>query len=299
MPSYMTLEYHIHNGSCFDLAPLLTECHALICDPPYSKKVHIKATSNGMLDGNSLGVRKRDMGFGWLTYKLRAFIAQATTRVLGWSVIYSDAESTNLWRIACEARGAEYIRTIPWVRWSQPQMSGDRPCTGCEMITVYWPRAKTKKRWNGPGSFIALDHEDPPEIPALTHKSLRGEDKHKAEKPLDQMLDLVSWFSSPGQTVVDLTAGAGTTGVACALLGRSFLGAEIDVEVANFAIERIHAARDASLTGRDQERVARWCEATLTEASAVPYPKNKSQEKTYARAQRRLADLDMVASWFL
>jgi site-specific DNA-methyltransferase (adenine-specific) len=53
---------------------------------------------------------------------------------------------------------------------------------------------------------------------------LRGEDKHKAEKPLDQALDLVEWFSDEGETVFDPFAGSGTIGLACRILGRSYLG---------------------------------------------------------------------------
>ena len=54
---------------------------------------------------------------------------------------------------------------------------------GLEHVVVLHP--KGRKRWSGPGN---LTH--------LAHLALRGEGKHKAEKPLDQALDLVSFFSA-------------------------------------------------------------------------------------------------------
>jgi hypothetical protein len=138
--------------------------------------------------------------------------------------------------------GAEYIRHIPWIRWSAPQLSGDRPPSGCEFVTAYH-NAATKKSWNGPGNLLSLNH-----------KCLRGEDKHKAEKPLDQALDLVTWFSNEGEHVLDLTAGHGTVGLACKMLGRSYTGYEIDEVWAAKATARLQS----DLSARDLERYDRW-----------------------------------------
>jgi len=228
---------------------------AQICDPPYSEHVHAAATSHHVVDGSAVGkgVRKRDLGFASIESEagllLRATIARSAASVARWSLIYSDIESTHLWRAACVGMGAIYIRTIPWIRWSMPQLSGDRPPQGCEMVSVFYGAGKGRKHWNGPGNLTHLDH-----------KCLRGENKHKTEKPLDQMLDLVEWFSDPGELVIDLTAGSGTTGVACALLGRHFVGFELDTAWAERAQQRIAAALlgPDHLSKRDQERLSRY-----------------------------------------
>lgn len=220
----------------------------MIVDPPYSKHVHKNAVSQS----TSRGARPRDLGFEHLSDELREFIAHvAATSIKRWSLIYSDIEGLHDWRVSCINAGAKYIRPIPWVRWSMPQLSGDRPPTGCEFVTAYWGNQKGKKSWNGPGN---LTH--------LAHKCLRGEGKHKAEKPLDQVLDLVSWFSNPGEHILDLCAGAGTVGLACKLLGREYTGFELDehwVQVANTRL-------NSPLSKRDQERFERW----NTSVSALP-----------------------------
>jgi DNA methylase len=213
----------------------------MITDPPYREHVHKKAVSQSLKGG----VRERNFGFEHLTPALRRHTARIAATVRRWSVIYSDIESLTWWRISLQAAGAKYVRPVPWVRWSMPQLSGDRPPTGCEMITVAYGSAKGKKSWNGPGNLTAL-----------AHKCLRGAEKHKAEKPLDQALDLVNWFSEPGECVVDPFAGSGTIGVACALLGREYYGIELDPVWAEAARKRIAAAD--TLNDRDQERLSRW-----------------------------------------
>src|SRR5881628_941276 len=171
----------------------------MIVDPPYASKVHTNATSAGT---GGRGVRKRDLGFASCSAALMLRLAEYGAQVQRWSLVFSDKESTHLWRAAFALTGCEYVRTVPWVRWSQPQLSGDRPPSGCEEVMVFHaPRAKgVRMRWNGPGNRIAY-----------RAKSLRGENKHPTEKPLDLMLALVSDFSDPGELVFDPCAGRATT----------------------------------------------------------------------------------------
>lgn len=216
----------------------------LITDPPYSAHVHSHAVSQSKVRG----VRKRDLGFESLSHRNRRAVADAVTAAQKWALVYSDHESTAAMRIAVQARGGHYIRLVPWVRWSMPQLSGDRPPQGSEAVLLF--HRAGKKSWNGPGN---LTH--------LAHKCLRGEGKHKTEKPLDQMLDLVSWFSDPGDLVFDPFAGRGTTALACLLLGRSCVALEIDPEEAARAQARIQDAHEGRLSDRDTERLGRWLDS--------------------------------------
>lgn len=269
---------------------------ALITDPPYSAHVHANATSIGS-DGH--GARARDLGFEHLASELRASIAAGMGAVRRWSVVFTDYEGGTGWRDA--AAGAEWIRRIPWVRWSQPQLSGDRPCTGSEDV-LHWSnedddptlcddvlhfhgmpgRSPIRKRWNGPGS--------------LTHyarRCMRGQHKHPTEKPIDLMLDLVCYFTDPGESVIDPCAGAGTTALACRLLDRSCLALERDAQWAAYANGRVAG----TLSARDADRARGWCASVFAEANAVPLPRSPdgSDVKTYERALRRLQDVARVA----
>jgi hypothetical protein len=241
----------------------------MIVDPPYGSHVHKNAVSQSA----GGGVRERELGFDHLSAPLRRRIAQLAALTRRWSVIYSDIEGLTWWRLSLQAAGATYIRALPWVRWSMPQLSGDRPTTGCEMLVVAYGQEKGKKHWNGPGNLLSL-----------THTCLRGAEKHKTEKPLDQLLDLVSYFSDPGETVFDPCAGSGTTGLACRILGRQFVGLEIDPAWAARANVRLGAA--AVLSPRDQDRLERW------RASQVEAEKDRQRVEAHTANVRAKLDAE-------
>jgi site-specific DNA-methyltransferase (adenine-specific) len=189
-----------------------TNYHHVITDPPYSKHTHgTGATMRGGVSG------RNDFGFASLSPELLAKIADLIVGAKSWSVVFCDDRSIQTWIDAVESRGGKFIRSIPWVRWSMPQLSGDRPPQGWECVLIFWGRAKGKKSWNGPGN---LTH--------FSDKCMRGKDKHKTQKPLSLMLKIVRYFSTANETILDPCAGRGTTAKASALLGRECIWTEID-----------------------------------------------------------------------
>jgi DNA modification methylase len=68
-------------------------------------------------------------------------------------------------------------------------------------------------------------HKNPQSI--VTFKRVSGHHTvHPTQKPVELMEYLVKTYTDEGQTVLDFTMGSGTTGVACANLGREFIGIE-------------------------------------------------------------------------
>jgi site-specific DNA-methyltransferase (adenine-specific) len=248
----------------------------MLVDPPYSKHVHDSATSCGTPGARAstamAGAAHRDLGFDPLSSELSAWVCAMAARTKRWSVIYTDTESVGDWKRGLEAAGAEYIRAVPWVRWSMPQLSGDRPPQGHEMIVLAWGSQGGAKSWNGPGNLMSL-----------SHKCMRGKKKHRTQKPLDQLLELVEFFSDPGELVCDPLIGSGTTALACALLGRRCIGAELDPEWA--AKAKLRARGEAMYD--DDKRYARYKAAAafrvvdmkrMAEESARIVANRKAQE---------------------
>jgi DNA modification methylase len=79
---------------------------------------------------------------------------------------------------------------------------------------------------------------DEPVIPTWKHK------EHKNEKPVALMVRLVTWL--PGETVLDPFMGSGTTGVACMVAERKFVGIELNPEHFAVACRRIEDAQRQS-----------------------------------------------------
>ena len=59
---------------------------------------------------------------------------------------------------------------------------------------------------------------------------------------MDQMTYVVNCFSERGMTVLDPTAGSGTTLVACAKMGRKGIGIELDPDYFEIACRRVEEA---------------------------------------------------------
>ena len=66
---------------------------------------------------------------------------------------------------------------------------------------------------------------------------------HPTQKPIKLMTRIIEYWTNPGDTILDPFMGSGTTGVACAQTGRSFIGIEIDENYFKIAEKRINKAR--------------------------------------------------------
>lgn len=79
---------------------------------------------------------------------------------------------------------------------------------------------------------------------------------HPTQKPVALYEYLVQTYTNPGDTVLDMCMGSGTTGVACIELGRDFVGCELDPEYFQIAERRIEqASRQGQLFGSPANKV--------------------------------------------
>ena len=147
---------------------------------------------------------------------------------------------------------------------------------------IQWPIESVliwNKDWIGPGGpkglrpayeMVALFAGD---AFALADRSLRDvqtfpwssmkPNGHPAEKPEDLMQWLVKISTKPDDLVADLFMGSGTTGAACARLGRRFLGVEIDERWFDIACRRIEQAQRQSDMFGTQPDTPRATQAAL------------------------------------
>jgi DNA modification methylase len=72
-----------------------------------------------------------------------------------------------------------------------------------------------------------------------------GNKLHPTQKPLSVLLPLVETFSAPRSTVLDPFAGSGSTLVAAKMLGRNWLGVEMDAKYHSVASKRLEQSQSA------------------------------------------------------
>ncbi len=232
------MSWDLRPGSCLDpvsgLASLADDSvDVTITDPPYSQHTHAKQwTSAALTNGEQRGkVSKKGrsfdavssghtgLNFAHITTEQAGAVAVEIARVTKrWALIFTDLEGIALWTMATANAGLDYVRTCIWDKIDgAPQFTGDRPAAGAEAIVVV--HRKGKKRWNGGGRRNVFRYEV---------NGQRGEKPHPTTKPLPLMRDLVQLFSDPGELVLDPFAGSGSTGIACRMESRNFVGWELD-----------------------------------------------------------------------
>ena len=68
-------------------------------------------------------------------------------------------------------------------------------------------------------------------------ESTRG--LHPTQKPVALLEYLVKTYTQEGETVLDFTAGSGSTAIACLNTNRKFIGIELDKQYFDIAVNRI------------------------------------------------------------
>lgn len=225
----------LYCGDCLEVMPYLGRVTAVITDPPFEAEAHTlqrrinRGTTRG---GDGDVVTEEPLDFAPISEHQRGqFSRLAASQCDGWVIVFCQAEAVAAWRDSLVSAGATYKRACVWIKPDgMPQYSGDRPGMGYESLVTAWA-GKGKSAWNGGGRHGVWT------IP----KGEQVRHGHPTQKPVRLMQELVGLFTSGG-TVLDPFMGSGTTGVACANLGRRFIGIEFNERYYDIACERIAAA---------------------------------------------------------
>ena len=224
----------IYHGDCRMFLPQLSPVDHVLTDPPYSEHVHGKSMRGA--DGWKGDISEtRDLGFDALTPQLLGRVARwCSWNVRRWVGVFSDVESTHLWREALAVEEMEYVRTAFWHKvGGAPQFTGDRPAVACEAITLCHPQGR--KRWNGGGKAGIYS------VPIVLNRGASATEYrcHTTQKPEELMAQLVADFSDLGELILDPFMGSGTTLVAAKRLGRKAIGIELNEQYCETAAQRL------------------------------------------------------------
>jgi DNA modification methylase len=203
----------LYLGDCRELLPTLAGIDAVVTDPPYGMNCNTDSTRftrpNSRLKFSAGRADWGDITGDSEPFDPGAWIAYPQC-VLWGSNHYTSRLPT----------GA----TLVWVK-KHPDLFGTF-LSDCE---VGWKKG-------GHGVFAHYKQFPPPSRMAEND----GTVAHPAQKPIQLMQWCVEMTSG---TVLDPFMGSGTTGVACARLGRSFVGVEIEPRYFDIACRRIEEAQ--------------------------------------------------------
>jgi site-specific DNA-methyltransferase (adenine-specific) len=217
-------------ADCREVLPTLGRVDHVISDPPYEQ---ISQDRIGGIKRNDGGKITQKLSFDGIDNMRQAICHAIAAQCRGWAVLFCTAEGVALWRDAIEEAGLKYKTPMIWVKPdSMPKFNGQGPALGYENIVTAWCDS-SHSSWNGGGKRGVFSY--------LTNDPGR-EGTHPTEKPVPLMRELVALFSHAGQTILDPFMGSGTTGVACAKMGRNFIGIEREQQYFDIAVRRIEEA---------------------------------------------------------
>lgn len=109
---------------------------------------------------------------------------------------------------------------------------------------LWWDKCQTMPTYgDGELAWTNLSGVAPKKF-VYSNNGLMAKEKNK-QHPTQKPIQLMRWclgFVPDAQTILDPFMGSGTTGVACAQMGRSFIGIEQDTDYFAIAVERITKA---------------------------------------------------------
>ena len=219
-------------GDCLEILPTIGCVDHIICDPPYEQLMHDLHSSTKLrrVDG---GNERAALTFDGIDKIRGPFVDWVKENCFGWLLAFCNVEGVWHWRSALVERGLKFKTTCIWVKPdATPKLNGQGPALAYECFTTTWAGVG-HSRWNAGGKRGVYAH-------CTNNKDRTGE--HPTEKPVALMSEIISDFTRYGETVIDPFMGSGTTGVACAKLGRRFIGIEIEPKYFDIACKRIDDA---------------------------------------------------------
>ena len=225
-------------GDCLEVLPTLGKVDAVVTDPPYGNSNH-EGDFNARLNehrgieskpiANDDADSMRRVVDGMLTSVAR-LLPKGASACCCFCGGGGGPRPVFAWLAERMDRGGlQFFHSLVWDK-KNPGL-GLRYRRQHEMVMVAH-KTGGRIRWNADAGTVAnILSQMPPR-----------ERLHPNEKPVELIERLVSIHTSEADTVLDPFMGSGTTGVACAKLGRKFIGIELEPKYFDIACKRIDDA---------------------------------------------------------
>jgi len=209
-------------GDCLDVMPLLGKVDAVVTDPPYGVSLTAKVTKHNKITASHNYRDTPDHVLPMVTEAIRLAMLLAPCALVtsGNRLLQDYPKATSIGTIfAANGAGRD--------SWG---FTGNNPI-------LYFGSCPYLRNGLGsrPNSFYSA------------HPGMHVTGENKTDHPCPKPIAWMEWLvnrASPykGETILDPFMGSGTTGVACAKLGRKFIGIELDEKYFDIACSRIREA---------------------------------------------------------
>lgn len=203
----------LYLGDCRDILPMLPKVDLVLTDPPYGIGWDRQAEKDsGRKPGSSAATKRIYVASGWddepMSAEFGSQIAGKANHSIFWGGNFYGLPAAKCWLV-----------------WDK--QTGENKFSDCELAWTSFdmPIRKFTWMWNG-----------------MLRQGGEERNGHPTQKPLALMEWCINLAPKTTSTVADPFAGSGTTGVACANLGKTFYGIEREPKYFDIACKRIENA---------------------------------------------------------
>ena len=145
--------------------------------------------------------------------------------------------------MALEQEGFKIINNITWQKSNPPPNLACR-CFTHSTETVLWAQKNDKKAHHYFNYDLMKEINGGKQMKdvwtgALTKSAEKRYGKHPTQKPLYLLERIILASTHENDVVLDPFCGSSTTGVACKMLGRNYIGIDNNLEYINLSVERL------------------------------------------------------------
>jgi len=203
----------LYLADCREVLPTLPMVDAVLTDPPYGIGADsTMAKQGGTQYGAALAAKRHYAATDWDSAPPDADLMNLVVAAGRWQIIF----------------GGNYFGLPPsrcWLVWDKE--NGGNEFADAEMAWTNLNKPVRLKRWMWNG---------------MLRKGREDRNDHPTQKPLGVMQWCIEQLPTDARTILDPFMGSGTTGVACALTDRSFIGIEREPTYFDIACRRIEEA---------------------------------------------------------
>lgn len=207
----------------------IKSCAACITDPPYSERT-AKGFKTSPDYGNATPIGEQPgVKYGYLT-ELEAAEIAAFAKILNvrWLCVFGCHKTARWHDSSAEYHGRYVFAPLAYIRRNAaPRFLSDGPQSCTDWLTV----SRIRKGF-GKNAWRSLRG---------WYSGRSGNTGVIGAKDIETMRQIVRDYSNPGDLIVDLYAGSGTTLLAAAIEGRRAIGAEMDPKTYALAVRRLSA----------------------------------------------------------
>ncbi|GHS86765.1 methyltransferase [Campylobacterota bacterium] len=244
----------VFNGDCLDILRSFPEnsIDMVFADPPYMLSNNGFTCQNGKIAAVNKGKWDKSGGFEndaafhdeWISACRRVLKPEGTIWISGtYHSIYQCG-------YLLQKNNFHFLNDIAWFKpnaspnlscrfftashetliWARKDKNAKHTFNYAQMKNGYFPEDKLKNENTQMRSVWSIP------TPKNTEKAAG---KHPTQKPLDLLKRIVLASTNESDIVLDPFSGSGTTGIACKLLGRAFVGIEIDKTYCDLTQKRL------------------------------------------------------------